>query len=132
MGVVRDRGVGVSDSCEDMRVKYINILCVGISVLSISGCGSTGDVMKLGPDTYTVSASKHYTSGGAAAKTNALQAAIKYCEDLSKEVLVTNTQDGFDVPFYTYSVTFNCLDKKDPQLKRPSYKRSPDILIENK
>ena len=86
--------------------------------------------MKLGPDTYTVSASKHYTSGGAVAKTNALQAANKYCETIGKEVLVTNTQDGFDVPFYTSSVTFNCLDRADPQLKRPVYRKSPDVLIE--
>lgn len=112
-----------------MNVKFASGL-ISVSIL-ISGCGTTGDVVKLGPDTYTVTASKHYTSGGAVAKTNALQAANKYCDELGREVLVTNTQDGFDVPFYTSSVTFNCLDKTDPQLRRPTYRKSPDVVIEN-
>jgi hypothetical protein len=100
-------------------------------VFLLVGCGSTGGVMKLGPDTYTVSASKHYTSGGAVAKTNALEAANNYCTQLGKELLVTNTTNGFEAPFYTYSVTFNCLDKNDAQLTRPVYKKAPDVLIEN-
>lgn len=100
-------------------------------VLLLTGCGSTGTVMKLGPDTYTVSASKHYTSGGAVAKTNALEAANKYCTELGKEVLVKNMTNSFDVPFYTYSVNFQCLSKNDPELSRPTYKPVPNVVIEN-
>jgi hypothetical protein len=97
----------------------------------LAGCGSTGGVMKLGPDTYTVSASRHYTSGGAAAKTNALSAANAHCEQLGRELLVTNLSDDFNGPFYTSAITFNCFQKNDPRLIRPSYKKSPDVLIEN-
>ena len=60
-------------------------------------------------DTYTVTASKHYTSGGApAAKTNALSEASNHCKSLNKELLVTNATQSFDRPMYNYSVIFLC------------------------
>ena len=105
---------------------------ISVSMIALlTGCGSTGLVMKLGPDTYTVSASKHYTSGGAVAKTNALEAANNYCTELGKEVLVKNITDRFDPPFFSYSVNFQCLSKTDPELVRPTYKPAADIVIEN-
>ena len=86
----------------------------------------------MGPDTYSVTASKHNMSGGAAAaQTNALSLANNKCETLSKEVLVVNTSTSFDRPFYTYSVTFRCLEKGDSQLARPSYKKEPDVIIQD-
>lgn len=111
-----------------MKARTVVITAMSAALVA---CGSTGGVMKLGPDTYTVSASKHYTSGGAVAKTNALESANNHCLQLGKELLVTNTSNGYEAPFYTYSVTFNCLNKNDPQLTRPTYKKSPDVLIEN-
>ena len=100
---------------------------------TLSGCGSTGGVMKLGPDTYTVTASKHNFAGGApSAQSNALEMANAYCDGIGKEVLVKNTTSGFDRPMYTYSVTFQCLNKGDASLVSPNYKQAPNVVIENK
>jgi len=115
-----------------MFVRITSFLAISSATALLASCGSTGRVMKLGPDTYTVSASKHYTSGGAVAKTNALEAAADHCEKLNRELLVNNMNSGFNGTFYTYSVTFNCLGRADPQLMtRPSYRPTPDVLIEN-
>ena len=114
------------------RVPFIAALSFTVLVLEL-GCGSTGGVMKLGPDTYAVTGAKHNFAGGApAAQSNALEMANAHCESMDKEVLVKNTSAGFDRPMYTYSVTFQCLAKTDPSLVRPSYKPVPNVVIENK
>ena len=107
------------------------LLAAGCAGALLTACGSTGGVMKLGPDTYTVSASKHYTSGGAVAKTNALEAANMHCIAMGKELLVGNMTNSHEPPFYTSSVNFNCFSKGDPQLTRPTYRPAPNVLIEN-
>jgi hypothetical protein len=109
------------------------VLAVGFVAL-LTGCGSTGTVMKLGPDTYIISASKHYTSGGTVAQQNALEAANTYCVGLGKEVLVKNMANGSEGngTFYTHTVTFQCLNKNDPDLARPTYRPTPNIVIENR
>ena len=85
--------------------KYFLILFA----LLLASCGTTGKSIKIGPDTYTVTASKHYTSGGApAAKTNALSEASNHCKSLNKELLVTNATEIYDRPFYNFSVIFSC------------------------
>ena len=77
--------------------------------LLLASCGTTGKAIKIGPDTYTVTASKHYTSGGAPdAKSNALSEASNHCKSLNKELLVTNATQSFDRPMYNYSVIFLC------------------------
>ena len=115
-----------------MSPKTLKFCITAVLLLLVAGCGTTGDVMKMGPDTYSVTASKHNMSGGAAAaQTNALNLANNKCETLSKEILVVNTSTSFDRPFYTHSVTFRCLEKNDPQLARPSYKKEPDVIIQD-
>lgn len=114
-----------------MKTLFTSLSLLTISILA--GCGSTGGVMKLGPDTYAVTASKHNFAGGApSAQSNALEMANTYCERIGREVLVKNTTTGFDRPMYTYSVTFQCLAKNDPNLTRPTYKQSPNVVIENR
>ena len=112
----------------------MKLLSIGIlTATALVGCGSTGGVMKLGPDTYTVTASKHNFAGGApSAQSNALEMANAYCDGMGREVLVKNTSTGFDRPMYTYSVTFQCLNKGDAGLVRPNYKQAPNVVIENK
>lgn len=104
-----------------------------VLILSVQGCGTTGSVLKMGPDTYRVSASKHNMAGGApAAESNALNLANSYCEKQGKEVLVTGTSSDFDRPFYTYSATFQCLSANDSDLHRPHYKPAPTTVIEDR
>lgn len=111
----------------------MHILIISALIVLLTGCGTTGEAMKMGPDTYSVSASKHNMSGGApAAQNNALSMANAKCESLSKELLVLNTASSFDRPFYTCSLTFRCLSKGDPELTRPSYSKEPDVVIEDK
>ena len=86
--------------------KYFLILIV----LLLVSCGTTGKAIKIGPDTYTVTASKHNISGGAPdAKSNALSEASNHCKSLNKELLVTNATQSFDRPFYNFSVIFSCM-----------------------
>ena len=114
-----------------MRVFSNFLLCVVVGII-LTGCGSTGDVLPMGPDTFIVSASKHYTSGGAEAQSNALSAANTHCASLGKEILVKNTSSNYAAAFYNFSVTFRCLDKNDPELARPSFQNSPDVIIEDR
>ena len=109
-------------------------LAIAGLVVLLTGCGSTGTVMKLGPDTYTVSASKHYTSGAAVAQQNAFESANNYCTALEKEVLVKNMANSSEGQgtFYTHTVTFQCLSKNDPDLSRPTYRTVPNVVIENR
>lgn len=87
----------------------------------------------MGPDTFTVSAQKHNMAGGAPeAQSNALASANAHCAGLGKELMVKNTSSSFERPFYSYSVTFQCLAKNDPALTRPTYTKTPDVVIENR
>lgn len=103
------------------------------TMVILQGCGSTGSVLKMGPDTYRVSASRHNMAGGStAAEADALQTANSHCQGLSKEVLVTNTSSDFDRPFYNYTATFQCLNSDDPGLHRPQYRPAPTTVIEDR
>ena len=87
----------------------------------------------MGPDTYAVTAAKHNFAGGApSAQSNALESANAYCDGMGKELMVKNTSSSFERPMYTYSITFQCLNKGDPALTRPTYKQAPNVVIENK
>jgi hypothetical protein len=85
--------------------------------------------MKLGPDTFTVSADGPNSS---VAKKTALTLAAESCASMGKELIATNTNDGLRLNRFFYDVTFRCLDKNDPQLKRPEFTKSPDIVIEQR
>ncbi|WP_041640511.1 hypothetical protein [Magnetococcus marinus] len=115
-----------------MNNKIAALSVVALS-LALSACGSTGSVMQMGPDTFTVSAQKHNMSGGAPeAQSNALASANAHCAGLGKELMVKNMSSSFERPFYSYSVTFQCLAKNDPALTRPTYTTTPDVVIENR
>jgi len=104
-----------------------------LAAIGMTGCGTTGGIMKMGPDTYRVSASKHNMTGGApGAESDALRLANAHCEQLGKEVLVTGTSSDFDRPFYTYTATFQCLSIGDPDLHRPKYAPAPTTVIEDR
>ena len=113
--------------------KFTIIIIASTSILMLGACGTTGSVLKMGPDAYKVSASKHNMAGGApSAENEGLSKANTHCEMLSKELLVTNTSKSFERPFYNFSATFLCLDKSDERLKTPIYQNSPDLIIEQR
>lgn len=102
------------------------------ATVALSGCGlktySSG-VMPLGPDTYTVSADDLNPSN---AKQAALTQASQYCANKDQELLVNHIVDGSRGNRMYYDINFRCLGKNDPELKRPSFTKSPDIVIEER
>jgi hypothetical protein len=89
-----------------MKKIFLILLC-----LFVISCGTTGEAIKIGTDTFTVTASKHNITGGAPeAKTNALSTATNQCKSLNKELLVISATQIFERPFYNYSVTFKCVN----------------------
>lgn len=103
--------------------------------LFLISCAQSSGVLKMGPDTYSVSIHAAPARGGEpGAKKLAITEANNYCISLGKEILVTNisTYPSSHFPGGTADVTFLCLAKSDPELQRPVYKKAPDILIENR
>jgi hypothetical protein len=84
---------------------------LGAAVL-MSACASSSGVLPMGPDTYRVSASRHNMAGGEpAAQATALRSAEAHCTRNGRELLVTHTASSFERPLYTFTATFQCLQK---------------------
>jgi hypothetical protein len=99
------------------------------------GCGSSGSVQKLGPDTYTVRSQVVFGPGKATeAQANALTVANNFCASQGKEVVV----DSYNTMGHAMSVTgdsevrFKCLVKGDADLRRPRFEAQPNLIIENR
>lgn len=111
-------------------------MLVSLSTLSLlSACAQSSGVLKLGPDTYTVSVHAAPARGGESGARNlALTEANEHCQSQSREILVTNLNSGRSTHFPggTVEVTFRCLEKGDPELQRPTFRRAPDITIEDR
>ena len=94
---------------------------VGLIVTALSGCANLCDssFAQLGPDTYQ--ASGH--CGGPAE----VRSAGPFCAQMGLNVLVTNTH-GYDDNGTT---VFRCLRPSDPAYGRPTYQRSPNVIIQD-
>jgi hypothetical protein len=99
------------------------------AVLTLTGCAQSTGVMKMGPDTFSVTAD---ALGASNAKQIALTEASGQCQSMGKEILVTNTSSGKDRARSVYEVTFRCLAKGDPELQRPYYESAPDVVVESR
>ncbi len=102
------------------------------SLLFVSCASSTG-VLKLGPDTYKMSSRYSPARGGdAAAEVDVLSTANSYCEKMGKELLVKNTEKRSFAPADAgFEAIFQCLNKNDAGLIRPSYEQAPAVVIKN-
>lgn len=104
-------------------------------LLLFTACAQSSGVLKMGPDTYSVSVHAAPARGGeAGAKKIALMEANQYCLNLNQEIMVTNTSSGASshFPGGTVDITFLCLASNDPALKRPVLESVPDIVIESR
>ena len=113
-------------------MKYQLILAVSIF---LSACAQSSGVLKLGPDTYSVSVHAAPARGGESGARNlALTEANKKCSEEGKEIMVTNISSGRSshLPGGTVEATFQCLAKDDPGLKRPIYRDAPTTIIEDR
>jgi hypothetical protein len=70
-------------------------------LLIVTGCTSSSGVLKVAPDTYTVSAS---SPTGVEARKVALTEANEYCSKLGREIVVTN--EKISAP--SIDITFRC------------------------
>ena len=101
----------------------------------LGGCAQSSGVLKLGPDTYSVSVHAAPARGGeSGAKRIALTEANQACMQKGRELLVRNisSRPSSHFPGGTVDVTFQCLGQTDPGLKRPEYSREPDVVIQNR
>ena len=112
-----------------MKIMFLTI------TLFVAGCATSSGISKLGPDTYRMSSYYSVVRGGtAAAQADVLNSAGSYCENMGKEVLVKNTQKlfSYNANAYTgFEAIFQCLDKNDTTLQRPTYEQAPSVVIKN-
>ena len=111
------------------KIFFYSLLC-----LFITGCAQSSSVLKMGPDTYTVSIHAAPLRGGeTGAKALALKQASEHCSSIQRELLVNNisVKPSSHLPGGTADLIFRCLSLNDSELIRPSYEKSPDILIKN-
>jgi hypothetical protein len=105
-------------------------MLIGMLAL-VPGCATrSSGILKLGPDTYTTSASAgEFVGGSTEGRRMALTDANEHCAKLGKEIMVTNIAARFG---NKTEVTFRCLSKDDPGLQRPEIKQVPDVTIEDR
>lgn len=112
-----------------MRIFLVMLLTPAL----LAGCASQwkdsgiglcdSEMVNLGPDTY-MSSGKY--GNGCGYKYNIKHAGV-FCSRMGKSILV----DNIDKTKEDSSVIFKCLSKNDVELQRPSYNKSPDIIIKH-
>ena len=96
---------------------------VGVGLL-LAGCGTSKygqgicdpSISQLGPDTF-------YASASCATPGYAIAAASNFCRQNRKQSLVQNIK-GDDV-------IFRCLNSNDSENQRPTYQKSPNVIIQD-
>ena len=105
------------------------------AAIFLTACAQSSGVLKMGPDTYSVSAAAAPARGGySEARKLALADANQFCAQMGKEILVTNVGTATTNVYGAGSadITFRCLSKGDPELQRPEYRKAPDTVIEDR
>lgn len=104
-----------------------------ICLATLAGCASTSGVQKIGPDTFLISTQVVLGPNKAnSSRAAALTEAAQFCEKSGKELLVDNFSTTGQAMSLTgdSQVTFKCLARSDPDLKRPVYTPPPSTVIE--
>lgn len=107
-------------------------IAIALPTLTIGCVRSTG-MLPVGPDTYPVS--EHYApirGGNATAERVALIEANEFCERRGRKFLPVNMTQPSSMAISPagYSVVFRCLLPNDPELQRPHFESSPELVIE--
>lgn len=113
----------------------MKILTALLISIQLSACAQSSGILKMGPDTYSVSVHASPVRGGeSGARKLALIEANERCSTEGKEILVTNIASwpSSHFPGGTVEITFHCLVKDDPELQRPSYRSVPSAVIEDR
>ena len=103
-------------------------------LLFLTGCLSTSQILEMGRDTYSVTATADGYRLASEARESAFKAGEKKCSSLGKRFMFTNestTRTRMDIDT-TVTVIFRCLNESDPEYTRPIIKKSPNVVIEDK
>lgn len=109
-------------------------LIVIAGMVALAGCVSTSQVLEMGRDTYSVTATADGYRTAAAARQSAFETGAQKCASLGKRFMLLNessgrTRMGIDT---TVDVTFRCLDENDPEYAaRPNIRQAPNVIIED-
>jgi hypothetical protein len=105
------------------RQKIVSIVLF-ISIISLAGCLSTGQVLEMGHDTYSVTATAtaEIFQLASQVRESAFKAGAEKCISLGKRFMLIKessrlTRMGFDT---TVTVTFRCLSENDSEYATPS------------
>lgn len=116
-----------------MNIK-LSVICFG--TLAITACSNSSGVLKMGPDTFSISTEASFGKGGIpATKKIAYQEAGDECSKRGTEVFVLNERSAgttFSDGMAKTELTFRCLRADDPEFKRQRYEKTPDVVIENR
>lgn len=105
--------------------------------LALTACASSSGVVKIGPDTFTISTSASPGKGGVpAAKRIAYQEAGEECARRGSLEVFTLSEKTSS-PTWTngmasMELNFRCLRHNDPEFQRQRLESSPDRIIEKR
>lgn len=107
-----------------------------LAALALAGCANSSGVLKVGPDSYTISTSASPGKGGIpAAKRIAFEEAATACAQQGLELLALSEKSKsptWTEGMATMELNFRCLKKNDPDFQRQRLQSSPDQVIENR
>ncbi len=103
---------------------------------TLTACSNSSGVLKMGPDTFSISTEASFGKGGIpAARRIAYKEAGEECSKRGLEVFVLNERSvgtTFTDGMAKAELTFRCLRPDDPEFKRQRYEKTPDLIIENR
>ena len=107
-----------------------------VATLALAGCANSSGVLKVGPNSYTISTSASPGKGGVpAAKRLAYEDATAACVQQDLELLTLSEKSKsptWTEGMATMELNFRCLKKDDPEFQRQRLQSSPDEVIENR
>lgn len=101
------------------------------SVLALTACVSTTDVVPAGKDSYMVSGASHGGLSGGHEGVATLKTANAYCDARGKHMMIRSTESGNSMNFASLHLIFSCLDADDPEYQRPNLRKEPTTIIED-
>jgi len=109
-----------------------NLFYIVLLLAMICGCSTRTSILPFGPETYKITADGWNLTN---AKNDAIAQANIHCQKMNKHFMPVSAQgkslaggQGRGI----YDLAFRCLDASDPELKRPDWQNSPDIIIESR
>lgn len=107
-----------------------------LAVVALAGgCASHTGVVPMGRDTFMIAKQQATGFPGLGnMKAEIIAEGARHCAAMSKEFQIVSTQETqppYVLGNYPRSeITFMCLEKDDPELKRPKLKKDADTVIE--